>query len=183
MIDVQFLADFKMATEKKWSVQPLKDEIYGFQIRPGTRWNNGLSETAISEYERAVGFSFQEEFKMFLRAMNGTDLPTVNVYGRSGHPTRESVGVYSYPRDLAIVKGRIEAVHPWRRELVATMAEQGFDLPEKANLMPIYAHRYLVCIPGGESSVVLSIWDGSDAIVYGQSLSAYLQREFLGSRT
>jgi len=36
--------------------------------------------------------------------MNGTDKPALNVYGNSGQPRRESVGVYSYPRDVEIVK-------------------------------------------------------------------------------
>lgn len=45
--------------------------------------------------------------------------------------------------------------------------------------MPIYIHRYVVCTSDPGNSVVLSIKDGSDAIVYGNSLREYLEREFL----
>ena len=59
------------------------------------------------------------------------------------------------------------------------MAEQGFVLAPGADLVPIYIHRYVVCTSNLESSVVLSIHDGADAIVYGNSLKEYLEREFL----
>jgi K+/H+ antiporter YhaU regulatory subunit KhtT len=64
-------------------------------------------------------------------------------------------------------------------QVKTTLAEQGFDLPSGVSLVPIYGLRYLVCSPDPDSSVVLSILDGDDAIVYGDSLKEYLQREFL----
>jgi hypothetical protein len=36
-----------------------------------------------------------------------------------------------------------------------------------------------VCSPGADDSPVLSIWDASDAFVYGHSLLGYLEREVL----
>jgi hypothetical protein len=59
------------------------------------------------------------------------------------------------------------------------MAEESFDLQPTAALVPVYSHRYLVCTPSLDSSVVLSIHDTHDAIVYGNSLKEYLEREFL----
>ena len=111
--------------------------------------------------------------------MNGTDIPTLNVYGNSGYPPRQSVGVYSYPRDMGIVEQQIENVRECRVELGKTLSDQGFVLPAEASLVPIYGSRYLVCTSDPNSSVVLSIEDGADAIVYGDSLKGYLEREFL----
>jgi hypothetical protein len=66
-----------------------------------------------------------------------------------------------------------------RNVLIATMAMQGFDLSPSATLAPIYGHRYLVCTSDLNRSVVLSIDGPDDAIVYGNSLQEYLEREFL----
>jgi hypothetical protein len=64
----------------------------------------GLSAEQIAEYENALGTKskFPHDFKAFLQAMNGTDLPTLNVYGYCGELPRNSVGVYSYPRDVEV---------------------------------------------------------------------------------
>jgi hypothetical protein len=113
--------------------------------------------------------------------MNGTDLPTLNVYASCGEQPRESVGVYSYPTDLGIVKLRMEDARESRDEITTDLREQGFDLPPEADLVPIYLHRYVVCTSDLNRSVVLSIVvHSADAIVYGNSLQEYLEREFLG---
>lgn len=60
------------------------------------------------------------------------------------------------------------------------LADQGFDLAPEMGLMPIVSHRYVVCSPNPESSVVLSVVvEGTDAIVYADSLRDYLEKEFL----
>src|SRR5215510_1261303 len=182
MLSSDFLAEFKRVTELNWSTCSIDPRLYGFQFQPGTRWNPGLSDQKITEYEKVLGIQFPNDFRALLSFMNGTDLPTLNVYGSSGHPSRESVGIYSYPRDLETVRGRIEDANENRAELTATMQDQGFDLAIDAGLMPIFAHRYIICTTDLERSVVLSIHHSSDAIVYGTSLQEYLENEFLKSR-
>ena len=179
MLGTAFLAEFKRATEAKWSERSIHPGLYGFQFRRGTRWNPGLPDDKITEYETDLGLQFPTDLRTFLREMNGTDLPTQNDYGTSGEPPRESVGVYSYPRDLELVKRRIEEWRGYRVELAATLAREDFDLVRQAGLVPIYAHRCVVCEPDLARSVVLSIADASDTIVYGNSLREYLETEFL----
>ena len=180
MFDRNFLPEFKRATEERWAERPIDPSVYGFQFQPGTRWNIGLSREEIVEYEAVLAVSFPHDFRDFLGAMNGTDLPTLNVYGSSGEPPRTSTGVYSYPRDVKLVKQRIEDVRDSRSAIAADLWEQGFDLPAEAQLVPIYFHRYVVCTPDLNRSPVLSIADHStDAIVYASSLREYLEREFL----
>ena len=176
-----FLDNFKLSTETKWRTQRLNLDptLYGFQFRPGTRWNPGLPEAAIQEYQNLVGLRFPYDLFAFLRKMNGTDLPTVNLYGLS-RPAVQSVGVYSYPRDIKIVRQRMEDIDRNRREITLCLADQGFDLATEVGLMPIVSHRYVVCSPNPESSVVLSVVvEGTDAIVYADSLRDYLEKEFL----
>jgi hypothetical protein len=179
MLTTSFLSKFKRSTEERWSKRSVDPTIYGFQFQRGTRWNPGLSDEEIAEYAYVLSLAFPHDFKVFLRAMNGTDMPTVNIYGSAGEPPRQSVGVYSYPRDIEIVRRLTVETAKDRSKVGAAMSEQAFDLPLEAILLPIYGHRYLVCTSDLESSVVLSIGDHNDAIVYGNSLKEYLEREFL----
>jgi hypothetical protein len=179
MLDSDFLAKFKRSTEAKWSERSINPTLFGFQFQRGTRWNSGLSEEQIAEYEGVIAVTFPNDFGAFLRVMNGTDTPTVNVYGYCGEPHRQWVGVYSYPRDVEIVKQLMEDVHKSPAKLTTTLMEQGFDLLPETRLLPFYGHRYLVCTKNLEPSVVLSIDGSDDAIVYGNSLKEYLEREFL----
>jgi hypothetical protein len=180
MLNTDFLMELKRATEAEWGEKTIDPTLYGFQFQRGTRWNAGLSEQMVNEYETTLGASFPHDFKAFLREMNGTDLATLNVYGSSGEQYRESVGVYAYPRDLEIVKGRIEHIRTSRMKIAADLAGQGFELSAEASLVPICSHRFVVCTSNLDSSVVLSIVVNSiDAIVYGNSLREYLEKEFL----
>jgi len=104
MLTEGFLAEFKRATEAKWRNKSVDPAIFGFQLQPGTLWNSGLPEELIAEYVRVLHVRFPHDFKTLLREMNGTDLSTLNVYASSGEARRESVGIYSYPRDIEIVK-------------------------------------------------------------------------------
>src|SRR5215510_13282853 len=172
-----FLDNFKLSTEAKWHTQPINPDLYGFQFQTGTRWNPGLSEPAILEYQDLLGLRFPYDFLAFLRKMNGTDLPTVNVYG-SSRPAAHSVGIFSYPRDLDIIRQRMQEIHRNRKDIAMNLADQGFDLVPEAGVMPIFSHRYVVCSPDLKSSVVLSVVvDDVDAIVYANSLRQYLEKE------
>jgi hypothetical protein len=180
MLNRDFLLEFKKTTELNWSQQSINPAGYGFQFQRGTRWNLGLSNAEIAGYENVLGVQFPLDFRAFLQVMNGTDIPTLNVYGYCGEPHRTSVGVYSYPRDLKTVEQRIEDVRESRNEIAADLREQGFDLSAQAGLVPIIGHRYVVCTSNLNCSVVLSIVvHDVDAIVYGNSLQEYLEREFL----
>jgi len=182
MIDKQFLADFKRATEAKWATQSINPSIFGYQFQCGTKWLPGLSDEQIAAYESVVGVTFPHDLRAFLREMNGTDLPTLNVYGSQGEPQRESVGVYSYPRDIELVRERMSVVREHLAPITSDLSSQNFALGESSRLVPIYSHRYVVSAPDVSSSVVLSIVvEAVDAIVYSNSLEEYLIKEFLGS--
>lgn len=68
-------------------------------------------------------------------------------------------------------------VRPEEDRLAAWKAQ--FYLDDAAALIPLYGHRYLVCLDGVEDPPVLSVF-GGDIIFYGASLSDWLEIEFLG---
>lgn len=182
LIDSNFLMEFEHFTESKWSTVTIDPSIYGFQFQRGTRWMPGLSNEQIIAYEDLFGAKFPYDFRAFLAAMNGTDLPALNVYGSSGASPRQSPGVYSYPRDVELVKQLIEVVEENRDDVALDLASQGFHLPAQASLVPLCGYRYLVCTRKLNNSAVLSIVvDDVDAIVFGHSLREYLTKEFLAA--
>ena len=182
MLDSKFLAEFKRATEAKWSGKSIDPSLYGFQFQRGTRWMPGLPDKQIADYEDVLGTKFPDDFRIFLGAMNGTDLPTLNVFGSTGVPQRQSPGVYSYPRDVEVVKQLIEVVEEDRDDVTLDLASQGFHLPAQANLVPVCGHCYVVCTRKLNTTAVLSIVVHEvDAIVFGYSLRDYLTKEFLSA--
>jgi hypothetical protein len=69
----------------------------------------------------------------------------------------------------------LEHIRASRAEIAADFTGQGFDLRAEACLVPIFANRYVVCMPDLNSSVVLSlVVNATDAIVYGSSRKEYL---------
>ena len=106
-----FFAAFKLASEEMWSNKSIRENVWGFQLQPGTRWNPGLSDGEIREYEAVVDISFPSVFCTYLREMNGTDKPAIDIRGNSGENHRFGPGFYSYPRDLEMVRGRIKWIH------------------------------------------------------------------------
>ena len=176
MLTREFLREFRRKCELNWSTRTLQ---LGSKI--GSHWNPGLSESEIADYERTVGFHLPEDIKAMLREMNGSGPFTGYVYGHNGPERVSFVGVYSFPKDLGVIQIRIEDVRLWRSQIAADLAQQNFDLPDSANLLPIYGHRYVLCTAAVDSSLVLSILaqEQPDAIVYANSLQEYLEKEFL----
>ena len=76
----------------------------------------------------------------------------------------------------------IEVVQENRDDVVLDLSSQGFHLPAQASLVPIFGHRYLVCMQKLNTSVVLSVVVHEvDTLVFGNSLREYLTKEFFGS--
>jgi len=178
LIAESFIETFKTRTELRWKTRQLDPRIYGFQFQAGTGWNIGLSDGSIDQYEGELGVRFPDGFRRFLKSMNGTDTPTVNVYGTTCQPVY-GTGVYSYPADLEIVKERQRTVDRERREITLCLKDQGFELNPEADLIPFFSHRFLLSDPGSPEIPVLSI-HGVDAIVYASTFRGYLELEFLG---
>lgn len=177
-LDRQFLEQFKRETEARWSTAKTDPQLYGFQFQPGTRWNRGLSEAQILAYEHALKLRFPDDFRRMLSIINGTDRPTLNMYGNSGEPYREGIGAYAYPRDLAAVQSSIDALRRNWQAVVESLTYEGFLLMPDTGLVPLFGHRFLVCGSNPAESTVLSIC-GGDAIVYANSLQVYLEKAFL----
>jgi hypothetical protein len=163
----KFFPWLKDASEEHWERVEINRSIYGFQIQRGTKWLPGLSDEEVVEYEKAMGFSFPEIYKLFLRHMNGTDNPTINVYGECGEPYRYASGYYSYPRDLNTVRETIKWIHD-----DFGVTPEHIEESEIPRIMPIVSHRFLV-MDRCAKNPILSMY-GRDSIFYASSLESFL---------
>ena len=166
----EFFPWLKRTSDEYWDNVEIDRSIFGFQIQKGTKWLPGLSNEKIVEYEKEIGFSFPENYKVYLKHMNGTDRSTINVYGECGEPYRYGIGFYSYPRDLEMVRRRIKWIHE-EFEVTPTFVEEQ-QIPR---LMPIVSHRFLV-VDRCAANPILSMY-GRDSILYAFSLEAFLLNE------
>lgn len=158
-----------------WAEKELDNNVYGFQIQKGTGWNKGLNENEILEFERALGVSFPEVYKDYLRVMNGTDKDTINIYGNSGEPYAYGVGYYSFPKDVEVIKGRIKWV-------LDSFGIEEYEMKSKAipNIIPIVSHRFLI-VDKSNINPILSMY-GSDVILYCNSLPNFLEVDIFNKR-
>lgn len=153
-------------SEKVWEKAEVIEGVFGFQTQRETKWLEGLTENEIADYENELEFAFPEIYKIYLRHLNGTDKPSVNVYGYSG--TRaETPNYYSFPRDLVIVKDKIKWIYE-----EFTVDEKDIKRDNIPHIIPIIGHRFLIA-DNCDENPVLSIY-GRDAILYAPNLQSFL---------
>lgn len=165
---LQCFQKLKQITTKAWRRTEIEDNCYGLQMQSRTRWRDGLSESTLAEFERAMGYAFPTPLKNYFLTMNGLDTPGIDVQGSHGDAPRYGPIYYSYPDDLNEIKRTIEWV--LGANLVAFE-----DLPAKASrIFPIKGHRFLLI--DDPKSRVLSMY-GDDIIYWSSGVSSLLIRE------
>ena len=165
-----FFETIKSKSEKFWAETLPDKDIYGFQIQQDTKWLQGLSDTAIQEFEKHAGFSFPSALRNFYKTMNGLTKPGINIYGNDGTPAVFRSVFYSYPDDLKLIQDQIE----WIYEATSVKREDIESLKEISRIFPVYQHRFmLIDIPGNP---ILSMY-GDDIIYYAENLSKLLAKE------
>ena len=162
---MKYLKDFirlKKCTENYWNNKSIQEEIYGFQIQKGTKWNNGLSEEQIIEFQNIMGFEFPEILKDYYTVMNGIDKNQINVFGNSGEPYSYSKNIYGFPDDIKIIKDLIQWIYKEKEINEKEMADKNIS-----RIFPIYYHRFIL-IDHKEHSI-LSMY-GNDIILYANNI-------------
>jgi hypothetical protein len=158
----------KQVTNKSWRRIEIVDNCYGLQMQSRTKWRNGLSETTLAEFEKAMGYTFPTPLKNYYLTMNGLDTPGIDVQGSHGDPPRYGAIYYSYPDDLDKIKETIE----WVLDANHVALE---DLPAKASrIFPVKGHRFLLI--DDPKLRVLSM-HGDDIIYWSNGVSGLLIRE------
>jgi hypothetical protein len=169
---------FKQRSEKKFRNASLYSNCYGFQIQPGTKWNSGLSLAEITLLEELFGFSFPDDYKAMLLTMNGFDRDGISIDPDGENEDEFERMIYMYPEDYEKTKWLTEEIYEFMDYTKAPLSEAGFDTDQIVGFIPLYGHRALVVFQDKSLSPVISVHQGTDVIVYGNSLLEYWEEEF-----
>lgn len=172
----EFFPWIKEESEKIWKRTDINKAISGFQIQRGTKWLLGLTDDEIVDFEKELGFCFPAIYKSYLRYMNGTDKEMINVFGGSEVSPKFSIGFYSYPRDIKIIKDKISWIC---KSFNISPSEIGDK--ELPHIMPIVSHRFLI-MDQCPTNPVLSMF-GDDVILYADSLPNFLYYDIFYNST
>lgn len=173
------IKDIVYKAEKKFEKIKLRDDVWGFQIQPNTKFQKGISRKEIDKLQMLFGFDFPKIYREMLLLIGGFDTNEISIDPK-GKETTFNDCFYQYPRDLEKSKWLVEEINNFKSDAALALSECGFDVSRIVGYIPIYSHRALVVFEDKNLSPVISVW-GSDIIVYGNNLEEYLKNEFLSS--
>jgi hypothetical protein len=135
----EFMTLFKDQSEKHFADLELDKAAYGLQHQKGTTWRPGLTEQELLNFQQEVGFEFPAELRTFYRAMNGTDLPGVNIYGEEGLPYDYAPIYFSYPAHLPQIKQAIDEILAIKGLTINKLRQEGIPF-----IFPINAFYFMI---------------------------------------
>lgn len=168
----------KEKTERKFERKQLYSNIWGWQIQPGTKWNVGLSLKEITDLEKLFGFEFPTDYKAFLSEMNSFDHDEISIDPDEECEDEFGRTLYQYPQDYERTKWKVEELFEFINYTKEPLEKAGFDTEQIIGFIPLYGNRYLTVFSDKSLSPVISSHQGTDVILYGNSLLEYWEREF-----
>lgn len=155
----------------------------------GISFDEGLSNDEFAQIETTLGFRFPAEIRCFLacalpvgdRFYNWRDLSDANVQRfRSFSLSIEDAFLFD-------IKNNFDDLRAMLGERFSEMEDpDAFSkavldyLHRSTKLIPFYAHR---CFFDGMNNMpIVSFWQPTDTIFYGESFEDYLKTEFLGKQ-
>lgn len=170
--------DIKYKAEKKLKKIKLRDDVWGFQIQPNTKFTKGISRKEIDQLQVLFGFDFPWDYREMLLVFSNLDIPmiSINPENESDIEYSENNFFYNYPEDYEKSRWLINDIEEFKIEAEAALAEAGFDVSQIVGYIPMYNHRALVVFKDKYLSPVISVW-GSDIIMLGNNLKEYLKIE------
>lgn len=155
----------------------------------GISFTKGLSDEEFIRIESTLGFRFPAEIRSFLACglpvgegfYNWRDLSIANV---------EKFHAFSLSIDNAFrfdFENNTDELHNILGDRFSEMAKQKFCakavldyLHQSTKLIPFFAHRYF--FDGMDNMPIVSFWQPTDTIFYGENFEDYLATEFLGKK-
>ncbi|GAA4773816.1 hypothetical protein GCM10023230_25640 [Flavobacterium hankyongi] len=172
------IKEIKFKIENKFKKIKVRNNVYGFQIQPKTRFLKGISRIEIEKLEQLFGFDFPWDYREMLLTIGGFDTLKISIDPKGEKETKFDDFFYQYPRDIDKSKWVLEDIDKFKTYAEDALIEAGFDVSKIVGYVPIYHHRALVVFENKYLSPVISVW-GADIIVYGNNLKEYLKNEFL----
>lgn len=152
----------KSQSELFW--EETNNEFNRNYIQKDTKWNEGLSEFELIDFQNQLGIKFPESLQNYYRVMNGLNLP--GVYINEGEIEYKSV-FYSYPNDIELIKSIIQST-------LKTFEVKENQVPF---IFPYYGNRYLIF---NEQENVLSIMN--DVIYWSDNLCKAIAQDIFARK-
>lgn len=171
------IKDIIYKAEKKFKRIEIRDDVWGFQIQPNTKFIKGISRKEIDELQLLFGFDFPWDYREMLLTIGGLDTEEISINPDGEEEIKFDNFFYQYPRDVEKSKWVVEDINTFKFYAEEPLIEAGFDVSKIVGYIPIYSHRVLVVFKNKYLSPVISVW-GSDIIVYGNDLKEYLKNDF-----
>lgn len=168
--------EFKLKSEQKFNKLKL-ESVWGFQIQAGTRWNPGLQKRQIDELEKQFGFTFPLDYRQMLEVINGVDKEQIAINPEDHTEYEYQRRIYRYPEDFELTAHLRNEIEMNMEFVFEALHLSGFETSDVMGIVPLYEHRALVVFGDKNLSPVISIHQGDDVIVYGNSLMEYWGKE------
>lgn len=172
------IKDIKSKAEKNFKTIKIRDDVYGFQIQPNTKFLKGISRKQIDELQILFGFDFPWDYREMLLNIGGLDTDEISIDPDGEDEVAFHNFFYQYPRDIEKVQHLLGDINTNIMFAEEALTEAGFDVSNILGYIPIYYCRVLVVFKNKYLSPVISVY-GSDIIAYSNDLKEYLKNEFL----
>ncbi|MFN3753921.1 hypothetical protein [Flavobacterium sp.] len=146
---------FKTESQKYW-VNVELECCDGLQIQPGTKWNKGLSENDLKDFQKKLGIEFTPSLKNYFKTMNGLDKLEIDINSYSGDP-EFGICMAKYPESINDIKNSVESVF---ESFEANISNEFVP-----NIFPYYGNRYLIL---EQKEIVVSIMN--DIVYWSENL-------------
>ena len=135
----------KHLTEKVWASRKINEKTLGFQVQPGTKWNQGLKESSIIKLASNLDFQLPNDIIEYYTTMDGLNSDLINVNGMDGRPPIFSKQFYSLSRDFLQIRTIIEQTKDFDLSQLDGNGSQNLSPPVK--LFPFAESLFVVCPP------------------------------------
>lgn len=155
----------------------------------GISFGKGLSNAEFALIESTLGFCFPSEIRSFLACgipigngfYNWRDLSDANVQQfRNFSLSIENAFLFDIENNSDDLRAMLGDGFSEMNDSDVFSKAVLDCLQASAKLIPLYAHRYF--FDGMDNMPIVSFWQPTDTILYGESFENYLEIEFLGKK-
>lgn len=165
---IEFFQEIKNLSEKYWEETEPSPNLFGYQVQQNTKWNKGLSEIELEDFQFQLNIKFCEELKNFYRIMNGTDNLGINLFGSKENEPAFGLIFYSYPNDIKAIKDNIDWIYESNN-----IDSKKVDSENIPKIVPIIGHRFIAL---DENNQILSMY-GNDILFYADNIGKLLAND------
>jgi hypothetical protein len=155
----------------------------------GISFDEGLTDDEFTKIESTLGFRFPSEIRAFLACgipvgssfYNWRDLSDANIQRfRNFRLSIEDSFLFDIVNNPDDLRAMLSDQFPEIADQEAFSKAVLNFLHESTKLIPFYAHRCF--FDGADNMPIVSFWQPTDTIFYGENFEDYLETEFLGKK-